>query len=128
MTFEEKLRQVAEVLRNALVVNAPKDTWNLALNAIRIVQDYGKIYIVIGGEIAPYAVYTNEPWINRKGQNPNEGWIQRTIQENLNVLKAIIGDKLTKEDIEKIKEMQTQNLDEQRLERIRNAKEARDKI
>ena len=36
------------------------------------------------GSIAPYAPYTNEPWISPRwhgNQNPNEGWWQRFAAE-----------------------------------------------
>jgi len=85
------------VLHTALVANAPKDTWNLALNSIRIVQEAGSWYIVIGGEIAPYAVYTNEPWL--RGKNPNEGWIERTIENCMPMIRQIMSEAISKAEI-----------------------------
>ena len=38
---------------------------------------------VVDGRIAPYAVYTNEPWLSprRHGlKNPNEGWVQGGLE------------------------------------------------
>lgn len=117
MTLDEKLRQVAEVLRNALIISAPKDTWNLALNAIRIVQEHGDLYIVIGGEIAPYAVYTNEPWINRSGTNPNEGWIQKTIEDNKHLIKSILSGAYTHDEIDQLRKKQQAVIDHQFVRR-----------
>ena len=47
----------------------------------------------IGGEPAPYATYTNEPWISEKWngkQNPNQGWIQNGISSALPTLQSIL--------------------------------------
>ncbi len=92
--------QVALLLHTALVANAPKDTWNLALNAIRIVQENGAWYILIGGEIAPYAVFTNEPW--EKGKNPNEGWIEKTIEECMPAIKQIMSGTITQDEVDEL--------------------------
>lgn len=59
-------------------------TGNLALNALRyrIVGNIVDIYI--DESVAPYVVYTNEPWTAKrwKGKpNPNEGWWERFCQE-----------------------------------------------
>lgn len=89
--------QAAQYLHAALVAQCPKDTWNLALNGIRIVQDAGKFYIVIGGESAPYAHFTNEKW--DKGKNPNEGWIERTIEMCLPYIKEIMSGAITENEI-----------------------------
>lgn len=93
--------QAALLLHTALVANAPKDTWNLALNSIRIAQDKGQWYVLIGGEIAPYAVFTNEPWI--RGKNPNEGWIERTIEECMPMIKQIMSGSITQAEIDEWK-------------------------
>ena len=87
--------QAALYLHSAFVANAPKDTWNLSMNGIRIIQEEGRFYIAIGGEPAPYAVFTNEKW--EKGSNPNEGWIERTIEMCLPYLKEIMSGGITKE-------------------------------
>jgi hypothetical protein len=93
--------QAALLLHTALVANAPKDTWNLALNSIRIAQDKGQWHVLIGGEIAPYAEFTNEPW--QRGKNPNEGWIERTIDECLPMIKQIMSGAITQEEIDEYK-------------------------
>lgn len=94
----QRIYECCVVLHSALVANAPKDTWNLALNSIRIVQEGGSYHVVVGGEIAPYAVYTNEPWL--RGKNPNEGWIERTIEECLPIIRQIMSGALTKTEVE----------------------------
>ena len=69
--------EVCKLLKTVLKARAPYDTGNLAINSIRIVDNS----VTIGGsEIADYAIYTNEPWTNGR-KNPNEGWVDRAIQE-----------------------------------------------
>lgn len=72
---------------------APVKTGNLKFNSIRLhsrgisANEKGELInrfeITIGGHIAPYAVYTNEPWISDKWhgkKNPNEGWIDNAVE------------------------------------------------
>lgn len=84
MTFNDKLEQASKYLQQVLKIFAPKDTGNLSLNAIRVVNVApNKWQIVIGGEIAPYAVYTNNKWIASRWAgktNPNEGWVNKAIE------------------------------------------------
>lgn len=83
--LEKVFMEAVQLLRKF----APKDTGNLAFNAIkyewlnprqfRIYVDVGDVGIVqnrVSG-IAPYMPYTNEKWISDywKGKtNPNENW------------------------------------------------------
>lgn len=66
---------------------APKDTGNLAFNAIKIDfeenGDEWKCVISVDPSIAHYMPYTNEPWISPKWKgkkNPNEGWWQWAVE------------------------------------------------
>lgn len=88
---------VMQYLQVVLQANAPKDTWNLSMNGIRIVQENGKFYIAIGGEPAPYAPITNEKWNGRT--NPNEGWIQKSIDLALPYIKRIMSGAITENEI-----------------------------
>lgn len=62
---------------------APKDTGNLAYNAITIqfpTPDTCVIYV--DEAIAPYMPYTTYPWLSSKWQgkkNPNEGWWEDAV-------------------------------------------------
>lgn len=69
---------------NYLKANAPKDTGNLAYNAIKyeMVGNIFKVYV--DEEIAPYMVYTNEKW--NKGSNPNESWWNETVEEIIKLM------------------------------------------
>lgn len=71
---------------------APKDTGNLAFNAINIEfpsPDECVIYIdgttinKVPYGIAPYMPFTNEPWTSPKWngkKNPNEAWFQNACE------------------------------------------------
>lgn len=101
MTLQEKLEQATKYLQQALKINAPKDTGNLSLNAIRISQvSPNEFRIIIGGEIAPYAVFTNEKWINRKGVNPNQNWVERTLEQAKPFIAQIMSGAITLTEIE----------------------------
>lgn len=66
-----------------LIQMAPKDTGNLAYNAIKYRIENNNFIIYVDENIAPYMVYTNEPWVNREGINPNEYWWDNTIKQIL---------------------------------------------
>lgn len=102
LTYRERLEQAADYLVLWLQLRAPKDTWNLALNGIKKAYDeFGSPQIVIGGELAPYAVFTNEKWISPKWNgkpNPNEAWIQRACEEAVPILTAIMTGIMTQDE------------------------------
>ena len=106
LTYRDRLEQAADYLVLWLQLRAPKDTWNLALNGIKKAYDeFGSPQIVIGGELAPYAVYTNEPWISPKWNgktNPNEAWIHRAIQDAVPILANIMSGVMTQEEYQAI--------------------------
>lgn len=100
---------IAELIISILISIAPKDTWNMVNTIGYIVYDDNKLDILIGGDFAPYAPYTNEKWVpsvdilhkkrngklvdrteNEKrnlksyatgGENPNEGWLNRALEQ-----------------------------------------------
>lgn len=58
----------------------PYDTGNLKFNAIKgmwISENQYRIYV--DESVAPYVFFTNEPWINRPSNNPNQGWIDKAF-------------------------------------------------
>jgi hypothetical protein len=105
MTFNDKLEQASKYLQQILKIYAPKDTGNLSLNAIRVVNVApSKWQIVIGGEIATYAVYTNEKWIASRWagkRNPNEGWVERAIESAKPYLTQILSGAVDLTDIDR---------------------------
>jgi hypothetical protein len=104
MTLDEKLHEASRYLQSILKVYAPKDTGNLSLNAIRIVQIApSKYQIIIGGEIAPYAVYTNAEWNAPRWagkRNPNQNWVNRAIESAKPFLINILSGGVTLSEIE----------------------------
>lgn len=124
--LDERCRKAAEVLANVLVKNAPKDTWNLARNGIRIIQDNGFWYVVIGGEIAPYAVYTNEPW--NDGTNPNEGWIERSIEEAEPMIRQVMCGTVDQNDIDQYINNCETDVRAQHMEFVKRLMQERDQI
>lgn len=111
--FRQKLLLACQYLKLVFVNFAPKDTWNLALNAIRLVQVSDLSFqIIIGGEIANYAIYTNEPWIDDK--NPNEGWVERAIAYATPGIKNIMDGTITIGELIEINQIQKNQIDIQR--------------
>ena len=77
------LERIAADLQYYLRRKSPKDTGNMA-DGIKVQPISDTEVQVIIGKNAPYAVYTNEPWISPywKGKpNPNEGWIDKALDE-----------------------------------------------
>ena len=88
--------------------SSPIRTGNLRYNAIRIVfVSSNECHIYVDGEIengekkgiAPYMVFTNEPWISPKWKgkkNPNEGWWDKLAEEIANFISKETGAKTKK--------------------------------
>lgn len=66
-----------------LKAKAPIDTGNLRNNAIRYKFENNKCIIYVDQKVAPYMVYTNEPWISPRWngkKNPNEKWFDNATK------------------------------------------------
>lgn len=125
-SISNRLFRASEALCAYLKAHAPYDTGNLVDNGIAVIGDEPGVYgVVIGGENAPYAKYTNDPWdppidleLNRKGKkrterqkqklkslasggdNPNKGWIERGVNEFIPMLKDIMSGTMTTDDVD----------------------------
>ena len=123
--FEDRRIFAAEYLCNVLKLFAPKDTGNLSTNGIRILDKSNGIYdIGIGGEPAPYAIYTNEPWKSEKWggkKNPNQGWIQNAISAALPMIKQIFEGAITEDDLQTLLQNQQEQFQSQ-LDALADAK------
>lgn len=107
MDLLKKTEICALILETACRIYTPKDTGNLSINAIKSVYEDGVWQVVIGGELAPYAVYTNEPWISphwKGATNPNENWIQKAIESVRTVIVGIFQGIYTEQEISKYQE------------------------
>lgn len=114
--------EALKILKLVLQARAPYDTGNLALNSIRIVQNT----VVIGGEIAEYAIFTNEPW--SKGKNPNESWVQRAIQEAKPLIQMTLNGRYSMEDIQRAKQTYQDILKDRQRLMVERLKELREEI
>lgn len=104
--FEKIFLQAVKELRK----RAPKDTGNLAYNAIKyrwIDDRHFEIYVDTGdmgidtrvSGVAPYMPFTNEPWISPRWngkKNPNEGWWEEAVEYILNFVAEKIKGKVDK--------------------------------
>lgn len=59
---------------------------NMAFNSLKVhvfrMYNHTEIEIWMDEDIAPYVVYTNEPWLSPKWngkKNPNEGWWEKFL-------------------------------------------------
>lgn len=79
MGFILLCRECESILR----ARAPYKTGNLRYNAIKLemIDEYTCRLYVDDEYMAPYMPYTNEPWVNRPGKNPNEGWFDKAAEE-----------------------------------------------
>lgn len=118
------IREACNLLKLVLQARAPYDTGNLAINSIRIVGNA----VYIGGEIADYAIYTNEPWINRSGKNPNEGWVERAIKEAKPLISRALSGRATVEDVEQTKKMYNTIIERRKKEMVAQRVQEKEEI
>lgn len=95
LTLEQRLESATEYLKLILQLVAPKDTGNLAFNSIRIIPLSPQHYqIWIGGEIAPYAVYTNTR------NSTSVGWVDRAVSMAVPFIQSIMSGEISMDDLE----------------------------
>lgn len=124
-SIAHRLKLACDALCTILKAEAPYDTGNLALDGIRVIEgEPGYFYVAVGGEIAPYAKYTQESWDNfdapLKGKkNPNEGWINRGIEKALPLIKQIMEGAITEDEANEYLESRgyTRELKEKQIKR-----------
>lgn len=118
--LEERLRVATHYLQSVLMIRAPKDSWNLTLNAILIVQIAPNHFrIVIGGEVAPYAPATNGPWESPrwKGRvNPNQGWVDNAIAEAKPMIASLMSGEIDAKELESAIDINVEQLSERMRE------------
>ena len=77
--------------------HSPIDTGNLRYNAIKLEKEGNDYVIYVDQKIAPYMVFTNEPWISDKWggkQNPNEGWFDKVAELVAKKIASALGGKI----------------------------------
>lgn len=88
--WESLFRDAMQSLRDKTFV--PYDTGNLKFNAIKGMWVSAQTFrIYIDEEVAPYVFYTQEPWINRPGINPNQGWVEKAVDYIANYIAHRLG-------------------------------------
>lgn len=79
-------------------------TGNMRYNASKIRRvDQNTTEMLIDANIAPYVVYTNEPWISPKWngkKNPNQGWFERATEAVAIELAAMLGGTLERKGVD----------------------------
>lgn len=91
--FQNLFDAVIRILKS----RSPIDTGNLRYNAIKWRWIDDKTFeIYVDPKIAYYMVYTEEPWINHPGKNPNEGWFRDTVEFIVNYIAGQLKGKVVK--------------------------------
>ena len=86
--------EACKILKTILQARAPYRTGNLAINGIRIVD---RSRVVIGGEIADYAIFTNK-------RGSKKGWVENAIQEAVPIIQRVLSRQATPENIKETNE------------------------
>lgn len=98
--FEVVLEMAVYAAWWQVVVAAPVDTGNLAYNSIKLERTTTGYVIYVDDAIAPYMVYTEEPWISpywNGKKNPNEGWFRKVAKRIARYLKKVLTGKMQDE-------------------------------
>ncbi|MDE6504867.1 MAG: hypothetical protein K2L42_03255 [Clostridia bacterium] len=84
MTKQDVINAAVSIVEDMSGELVPRDTGNMAFNALTINVNNDMIDIFVSPAIAPYVPYTNEPWLSERWhgkKNPNEGWWQAFAEE-----------------------------------------------
>lgn len=102
----KKLYLVQDIVLSVLKANCPIASGNLSKS---INAHNEELYITIGDEDVDYAHYTNESWdivrpsLAEKGyKNPNEGWIDRSLDIACPIIKQVLEGAITEEEAQEI--------------------------
>lgn len=98
------LYAIAQILcEKTFKPRVPYDSGNLRNSATYVKKNSeNEVQIFVDSEIAPYVVYTNEPWISPKWkgkENPNEKWFERAVEMVAQELAAMLGGTLSTEEV-----------------------------
>ena len=84
MTRQDIINAAISVVEDMRGEYVPRDTGNMAYDALEYYMEGNDLIVRVNPDIAPYVPYTNEPWVSPKWhgkKNPNEGWWQRFCEE-----------------------------------------------
>lgn len=97
--IDTEMSELLVLIRDMLVNAAPnkfRRSGGALRNSIRIENDK----VIVGNDVAFYAVYTNEKWISPRWhgkQNPNENWINDIVSQALIIFSGKYGYKVVYE-------------------------------
>ena len=85
LTSNDIYTVIQQVFESTFRPMVPIDTGNMQNDATKLEQIGPNTYqIKIDSSIAPYAVYTNEPWTSKRWggkPNPNEKWFEKATEK-----------------------------------------------
>lgn len=77
----------------------PIDSGTMAFLATKVEKVSGnEVKIWVDSAIAPYVVYTNEPWTSPKWngkQNPNEKWFEKATEQVVQYIAGVLNGNIT---------------------------------
>lgn len=112
MTMQDREYQAMQFIYAQLKLLAPKDTWNLTNNGIRIVQvGPGSFEVRVGGETAPYGVTLNKEGIHK-------GWINKIVTDCTPTIRKIMMGALSREEIQDLIGASENKLEDTRAKHI----------
>lgn len=97
MTRQEVVNIAISIVEEMRKDWVPRDTGNMANNALKYKVEGKYMIIYFDDKVAPYVPYTNEPWISEQWhgkKNPNEGWWDSFATEFANRLAGKLGGKI----------------------------------
>lgn len=110
MDLQARYEAAADYLVVFLTLKAPNIFWMSTGNLRSSIRkawnpELGHWQVVIGGEVAPYAIYTNEPWISPKWngkENPNLYWVERALEEARTMLSMIVSGEVSEMELNQL--------------------------
>lgn len=79
-------------LREGRPFGIPYDTGNLCWNGVTMERRSPLVYVIyVDEDFAPYMPDTNEPWVVRKGRNPNQGWWESKVEKVAETVRVALG-------------------------------------
>lgn len=112
MTMQDREYQAMQFIYAQLKLLAPKKTWNLTNNGIRIVQvGSGSFEVRVGGETAPYGVMLNKEGVHK-------GWINKIVTDCTPTIRQIMMGALSREEIQDLIGASENKLEDTRAKHI----------
>ena len=111
---DKEFRAYAMKAYSTLKRAAPVKTGNLK-SAVTLRKKNSKEYsILVDGDLAPYAVYTNEQWVapswgKHRFRNPNYHWIDNAVEQIVNHISSKVDGKPSVDGVELTERLTNKN-------------------